>query len=91
MISTHLCLLVYFIIFNDCKLKWHLGNLVPLGDLVQVNILRLYLRFRLPWDTYKRGIYRGTDIIRQIEWMIIIFIQETNITRSVFQMVPAKH
>jgi hypothetical protein len=34
-----------------------------LGDLVQVNILRLYLRFLLPWDTYKRGIYRGTDII----------------------------
>jgi hypothetical protein len=34
-----------------------------LGDLVQVNILRLYLRFRLPWDTYKRGIYRGTDIV----------------------------
>ena len=26
-----------------------------------------------------------------ITMMIIIFIQETNITRSVFQMVPAKH
>ncbi len=26
-----------------------------------------------------------------IKGLIIIFIQETNITRSVFQMVPAKH
>jgi hypothetical protein len=74
MISTHLCLLVYFCIFNDCKLNKlqykqvkTLKEFSALGDfIVQVNILWLYLHFRLPWDTYKRGIYRGTDMIRKI-------------------------